>query len=130
MGNATVTMVLVQLFLSFVILLVVQPLVGAALLVQGFRLAKIEGCPRGKVTLYFVGVCGYSYLALIPLSFAFKESIGMPVVRAAFVTAFQLLVLPFLLRNFSRRALLVQGGAVVLSIVLAHGLLELVPTAD
>jgi hypothetical protein len=106
----------VQLALClFVLPLAVLPTVGAGAVSLGFRLARLPAVPFGRCWRAYLASCCYGFLLLVPIGLLVREeSWGAGVRLLAFAGA-QLVLVPLLLRQSSRKAVSVTGAAVLLS---------------
>jgi hypothetical protein len=110
----------VRLFVfMFAIPLGLLPAVGGGFVTLGLRLARIPPVPYLRCWKVYLASCCYGFLILVPAGYLLGRSdlngTTAQVVRAAIFLGAQLLLVPLLLRNFSRRALGVAGLAVLLT---------------
>jgi hypothetical protein len=119
---------LVNLFATVLFFLVlVFPLIGATILWQGFRLAKVPDFPFLKCwKIYLTGLL-YAYLVLWSLGCILFRAGDRPtetfsVISTILVYAVPLVAIPLLGRNFSRRVLVVE----VIVILIANTLIIVV----
>jgi hypothetical protein len=120
---------LLQLFVSlFVLPFVLLPAVGGGAVMAGYRLAKIPNITFWRCWKTYLASCCYAFLALIPLRLVLRpEEINDSTRQAIHLSVFlgiQLLVVPLLLRSFSRKALSVTFLAVLLTNLVAWILLN------
>jgi RsiW-degrading membrane proteinase PrsW (M82 family) len=119
-----------QFFGFFFTLFLLVPLFGAWLMAKGFDRAKIVGRSLRQCAQAYLYASSATFLLIIALDVYLysrpdiQESLRL-VLGAAFV-GLQLVLVPLLLRAFSRRALLIQGGSILAANAAAFALLYLV----
>jgi hypothetical protein len=114
----------VRLFVSlFIFPFVVLPLVGGGAVTAGFRLVKVADVTYWRCWKVYLASCCYGFLALIPLRYLLRaetmsDSVRTGIQLSVFVGV-QLLCVPLLLRNWSRKAVAVTCVAVLLANLVA-----------
>jgi hypothetical protein len=119
---------LVQLFVKvFVFPFVLLPALGGGAVAAGYRLAKLPEVSYWRCWRICLASCCYGFLALIPLRFVLRpddiSEKSRQIIQLGVLLAVQLILVPLLLRNFSRKAVGVTCLAVLLTNVAAYLLL-------
>jgi hypothetical protein len=116
----------VFLFL-FGIPMLVLPTLGGGLVFVGFQIARIPNMDYWKCWKVYLAGCCYGFLVLVAVGFGLQRSDLGPGVRQAIQAGvfcgMQLLLIPLLLRHYSRRAITAASIAIVFTNLLTLGLI-------
>ena len=119
----------ISIFVSvFVVPFLLVPAVGGGAVNLSYQLARLPRVPFFKCWKVYLASCCYAFLALIVVGFFLRRDALSPEaaqnVRRLVFCGMQLVLIPLLLRNFSRRALLATGSAILVTNVAAYLLLK------
>jgi hypothetical protein len=113
---------------QFVFPFFVLPVLGGGAVTAGYRLARLPGISYWRCWKVCLASSCYGFLALVPLRFLLPADDVSDWIRRAIqlsvLVTVQLILVPLLLRNFSRKALSVTWLAVLLTHVAAWVLLS------
>ena len=108
----------VQLFIClFVLPFIVLPAVGAGALRFGFQLANLPKLEYVKGWKAYLASCCYGFLLLIPVGIVMRDSslsdFAKQLIQIGVFCGTQFILVPLLIRNFTRKALGVIALAVL-----------------
>jgi len=110
----------------FGIPLVVLPTVGGGLVFVGFQFARVPNVDYWKCWKAYLAGCCYGFLVLVAVGLGLQRSElgpwGRQAVQVGVFCGMQFLLIPLLLRHYSRRAIMAAGIAILLTNVVTLGL--------
>lgn len=102
------------------------PLIGGFILKKGFDMVHIPDVTLGYCAKVFYAASFTAYLLLIPYNYYLQAKLLPPIIgQAIIIIGTQLAYIPLLLRKYTRDALLVEAGAVLLTNLISFGLIFL-----
>jgi hypothetical protein len=120
-GEGLVEDLVAGFILTMTICLLVIPSVGAGILWQGFKIAKIPQFTFRQCWKVYLAACCYGYLLLMGARLLWQNNPDFPKIGMAVFAATTMLAVPLLLRNVSRRVVMVSVFAMLITDLLIVG---------
>jgi hypothetical protein len=113
---------LLERLVPMMIMLVLMPVLGGAVLYKGWRLGGMNELPLARSIKVFFAAIGSAYLIMVVLRLVLPEMAKEGWLGVWIVGLLELLVVAGFLRVFTTRSILVQAASVLAMNVAAYGL--------